>query len=76
MTEETTIGADASYERAFQLSLDYMIKRGSWLSLYDYYQRKRYIPSGLIAFWWCDIWEQGVEHLTNFYPICGTDMRG
>ena len=77
MTEETTIDANVLYERAFRLSLDYMIKRGSWLSHYDYYcKRKGYIPSGLIAYWWCDMWEQGIEHPINFCPIGGADMRG
>lgn len=50
-------------------------KRGKWLSHYEYCQKKGMMPSGLIAFWWCDLCEQGVEHPTNFCPSCGADMR-
>ena len=50
-------------------------KRGKWLSHYDYCKKHGYMPSGVIALWWCDQCEQGVEHPTNFCPNCGTDMR-
>lgn len=50
-------------------------KKGKWLSHYDYCKRKGYIPSGLIAYWWCDLCEQGVEHPTNFCPNCGAEME-
>lgn len=50
--------------------------RGKWLSHDDYCKKHGYIPSGLIAFWWCDQCEQGVDYSTNFCPNCGADMRG
>lgn len=48
---------------------------GEWLSHYEYCKKHDCIPSGLIAFWWCNQCEQGVEIKTNFCPNCGTDMR-
>lgn len=50
--------------------------KGRWLSHYDYCKKHGYIPSGVIALWWCDQCEQGVEHPTNFCPNCGAEMRG
>ena len=47
---------------------------GEWLSHYEYCKKHDCIPSGLIAFWWCNKCEQGVEIPTNFCPNCGTDM--
>lgn len=49
--------------------------RGEWLSHYEYCKKHDCIPSGLIAFWWCNQCEQGVEIATNFCPNCGADMR-
>lgn len=51
-------------------------KKGKWLSHYDYCKKHGYMPSGVLALWWCDQCEQGVEHPTNFCPKCGADMRG
>lgn len=48
---------------------------GEWLSHYEYCKKHDCIPSGLIAFWWCNQCEQGVEIATNFCPNCGADMR-
>lgn len=48
---------------------------GEWLSHYEYCKKHDCIPSGLIAFWWCNQCEQGVEIQTNFCPNCGADMR-
>lgn len=48
---------------------------GKWLSHYDYCKRHGYIPSGMMAFWWCDQCEQGVGHTTKFCPHCGARMR-
>ena len=48
---------------------------GEWLSHYDYCKKHECIPSGLIAFWWCNQCEQGVEIPTNFCPKCGSDNR-
>ena len=48
---------------------------GEWLSHYEYCKKHELIPSGLIAFWWCNNCEQGVEIKTNFCPNCGADMR-
>lgn len=47
---------------------------GKWLSHYDYCKRHGYIPSGMMAFWWCDQCEQGVDHTTKFCPHCGAKM--
>ena len=47
---------------------------GEWLSHYEYCKKHDCIPSGLIAFWWCNKCEQGVEIPTNFCPNCGADM--
>ena len=53
-------------------------KTGKWLSHYDYCKKHDYMPSpsALIAFWWCDQCEQGVEHPTNFCPNCGSYNGG
>lgn len=48
---------------------------GEWLSHYEYCKKHDCIPSGIIALWWCNKCEQGVEHPTNFCPNCGADMR-
>ena len=48
---------------------------GEWLSHYDYCKKHEFIPTGLIAFWWCNQCEQGVEIKTNFCPNCGASMR-
>ena len=48
---------------------------GEWISHYEYCKKHDCIPSGLIAFWWCNKCEQGVEIPTNFCPNCGADMR-
>lgn len=50
-------------------------KKGKWLSHYEYCSKKGMMPSGLVAFWWCDQCEEGVEHPTSFCPKCGADMR-
>lgn len=50
--------------------------KGKWVSHYDYCKKHGYIPSGVIALWWCDQCEQGVEHPTNFCPNCGVNMKG
>lgn len=50
-------------------------KTGKWLSHYEYCKKHKLLPSGSVAFWWCDQCEQGVEHPTNFCPNCGADMR-
>lgn len=50
--------------------------KGKWLSHYEYCKKHELLPSGLVAFRWCDQCEQGVEHPTNFCPHCGADMRG
>ena len=50
--------------------------KGRWLSHYDYCKKHEYIPSEVIALWWCDQCEQGVEHPTNFCPNCGANMKG
>lgn len=47
---------------------------GEWLSHYEYCKKHNCIPSGLIAFWWCNQCEQGVEIPTNFCPNCGASM--
>lgn len=49
--------------------------QGEWLSHYDYCKKHDCIPSGLIAFWWCNQCEQGVEIKTNFCPNCGARMQ-
>jgi len=51
-------------------------RKGKWMSHYDYCKKHELLPSGLIAFWWCDQCGEGVEHRTNFCPSCGADMRG
>lgn len=65
-------------------TLGYAIKKGTpyeerphgeWLSHYEYCKKHDCIPSGLIAFWWCNKCEQGVEIPTNFCPNCGASMR-
>lgn len=48
---------------------------GEWVSHYEYCKKHDCIPSGLIAFWWCNQCEQGVEIPTNFCPNCGADMK-
>lgn len=50
-------------------------KIGRWMSHYDYCKKHELLPSGLCAFWWCDLCEQGVEHPTNFCPNCGAKME-
>ena len=65
-------------------SLEYILRQykfepkrphGEWLSHYEYCKKHDCLPSGLIAFWWCNQCEQGVEIPTNFCPNCGADMR-
>lgn len=51
-------------------------KKGKWMSHYDYCKKHKLLPSGLVAFWWCDQCEQGVEHPTNFCPNCGSYNGG
>lgn len=51
-------------------------KTGKWLSHYEYCKKHKLLPSGLVAFWWCDQCEQGVEHPTNFCPNCGSYNGG
>ena len=72
---------DEDVER-YAFALDMGIKalkeerpHGEWLSHYEYCKKHDCIPSGLIAFWWCNKCEQGVEIPTNFCPNCGASMR-
>ena len=65
IAEAVQMGAEALKEQR---------PRGEWLSHYDYCKKHEFVPSGLIAFWWCNQCEQGVEIKTNFCPKCGTPM--
>lgn len=77
MTEKIDKAHDDGYKQGYlQGKADYERKKGKWLSHYEYCEKHGYIPSGLIAYWWCDQCEQAVEHPTNFCPNCGSDMRG
>ena len=51
-------------------------KRGHWMPHHEFCKKHGLQPFGLVAFWWCDRCEKGVEHPTNFCPNCGADMRG
>lgn len=63
------------YERIDRMLKERERPHGEWISHYEYCKKHDCIPSGLIAFWWCNQCEQGVEIKTNFCPNCGAKMR-
>lgn len=76
-TFEEIINTEEIVNKALDVAIEALKDRphGEWLSHYDYCKKHELIPSGLIAFWWCNQCEQGVEIKTNFCPNCGADMR-
>lgn len=66
----------AKEKQALEFAIEAFKERphGEWLSHYEYCKKHDCIPSGLIAFWWCNQCEQGVEIATNFCPECGASM--